>query len=239
MSSGVSKPGMSIDRAANAVNALYRPIVNDVEAPLQNGMSEQTMARFKAKQVVLDAGWRGQSSLPTTARTPLLLLFAVTGIRAADRVRQHRQPAAGARRGTRDARWRAAVARRESPPAHRPATRRIVPARAHRRHREPARRAVDAQRHFGVVAARRQRHAALHAAAGSAAVRGRRWPSAPGCCSACSRRCTARAPIWSRRFRASAGQLMGTQERRALPDVAGDGADRAVHDAARGRRACS
>ncbi len=77
---GRLKPGMTTDRAANAVNALYRPIIGDVEAPLQTGMSEQTMARFKAKQVVLTPGWRGQSSLPTTAKTPLLMLFAVTGI---------------------------------------------------------------------------------------------------------------------------------------------------------------
>ena len=37
-------------------------IINDVEAPLQKGMSEQTMARFKAKQITLADGPRGQSS---------------------------------------------------------------------------------------------------------------------------------------------------------------------------------
>ena len=31
------------------MNGPYRAIINDVEAPLQKGMSEQTMARFKAK----------------------------------------------------------------------------------------------------------------------------------------------------------------------------------------------
>jgi len=77
---GRLKPGMTRERAASALNALYRPIINDVEAPLQTGMSEQTLARFKAKQVVVTPGWRGQSSLPSDAKTPLLMLFIVTGI---------------------------------------------------------------------------------------------------------------------------------------------------------------
>jgi predicted permease len=74
------KPGTSIEQAGAAMNGLYRPIVNDVEAPLQKGMSEQTMARFRAKQLVLTAGRRGQSSMHEEARTPLILLFAITGI---------------------------------------------------------------------------------------------------------------------------------------------------------------
>jgi len=74
------KPGTTLPRAAAAINAVYGPIINDVEAPLQVEMSEQTMARFRAKQVVLEPGRRGQSSLPDQARTPLLMLFAVTGI---------------------------------------------------------------------------------------------------------------------------------------------------------------
>ena len=43
------KPGVSIEQATPAINAPYRAIVNDVEAPLQKGMSEQTLARFKTK----------------------------------------------------------------------------------------------------------------------------------------------------------------------------------------------
>ena len=74
------KPGVSVQQATTAVNALYRPIVNDVEAPLQEGMSEQTMKRFRAKQLTLEAGQRGQSSIHTEARTPLLILFGITGI---------------------------------------------------------------------------------------------------------------------------------------------------------------
>ena len=46
---GRLKPGVSIEQATVAINGPYRAIVNDVEAPLQKGMSEQTMARFKAQ----------------------------------------------------------------------------------------------------------------------------------------------------------------------------------------------
>jgi putative ABC transport system permease protein len=74
------KPGTSIEQARAAMNGIYRPILNDVEAPLQKGMSEQTMARFRAKQLLLDAGRRGQSSMHEEAKTPLILLFSITGI---------------------------------------------------------------------------------------------------------------------------------------------------------------
>jgi predicted permease len=74
------KPGVSIEQARVAMNGLYRPIINDVDAPLQQGMSEQTMARFKAKTIVLEAGRRGQSQVHSEAKTPLRLLFSITGI---------------------------------------------------------------------------------------------------------------------------------------------------------------
>ena len=74
------KPGVSLAQASAGLNALYHPILTDVEAPLQKGMSDPTMARFKAKQVVLTPGWRGQSSMQREAKTPLFMLFGVTGI---------------------------------------------------------------------------------------------------------------------------------------------------------------
>ncbi len=77
---GRLKPGVSLPQASAGLNALYHPIITDVEAPLQKGMSEQTLTRFKAKEVVLTPGWRGQSSLQRNARTPLWMLFCVTGI---------------------------------------------------------------------------------------------------------------------------------------------------------------
>ncbi len=74
------KPGVSIEQAATAVNMPYHAIVNDVEASLQKGMSDQTLARFRAKTIGVTDGSHGQSSLRQGARAPLLLLLAVTGV---------------------------------------------------------------------------------------------------------------------------------------------------------------
>jgi predicted permease len=72
------KPGTSIESARAALNTQYKAIINDVEAPLQKGMSEQTLARFRAKPIVIQEGPRGQSSVEGQASTPLKLLFGVT-----------------------------------------------------------------------------------------------------------------------------------------------------------------
>ncbi len=74
------KPGVTTEQAAAQINAVYRPILHDVEAPLQQGMSDQTLERFKAKLVVLKPGFRGQSGVHAEASTPLYLLFGVTGV---------------------------------------------------------------------------------------------------------------------------------------------------------------
>jgi predicted permease len=73
------KPGVSREQATVAINGPYRAIINDVEAPLQKGMSEQTMARFKAKQITTEAGARGQTSFDDDARAPITILLVVTG----------------------------------------------------------------------------------------------------------------------------------------------------------------
>jgi predicted permease len=74
------KPGVPIEQAHAAMNGVYKPIINDVEAPLQKGMSDQTMVRFRAKELILAPGKRGQSQVHAEARTPLILLFSITGI---------------------------------------------------------------------------------------------------------------------------------------------------------------
>jgi predicted permease len=74
------RPGVGIDQARTQLNVPYHAIINDVEAPLQRGMSDQTLARFKAKQVLLVPGARGQTSVDREARVPLLLLLSVTGL---------------------------------------------------------------------------------------------------------------------------------------------------------------
>jgi predicted permease len=73
-------PGVTIDQAAASVNSAYRTIVNEVEAPLQTGMSEQAMERFRTKEIELEPGARGQSQTHEGARVPLILLFSITGI---------------------------------------------------------------------------------------------------------------------------------------------------------------
>jgi len=74
------KPGVSLAQARTAISLPYRAILNDVEAPLQKGMSEKTMALFKARQVTVENGTRGQSSLHGEARAPLVLLLGVTAL---------------------------------------------------------------------------------------------------------------------------------------------------------------
>jgi predicted permease len=73
------KPGVTIEQARAAINVPYHAILNDVEAPLQKGMSGQTLARFRSKQVELWPGARGQSSVSSEAKAPLTLLLGVTG----------------------------------------------------------------------------------------------------------------------------------------------------------------
>jgi len=73
-------PGVSMERARILANAVFHPIINDVEAPLQKGMSDATMKRFRAKTLTLEDGRRGQSSMHKQTKTPLTLLLATTGI---------------------------------------------------------------------------------------------------------------------------------------------------------------
>jgi len=74
------KSGVGIEQARTSMQGLYRPILTDVEASLQEGMSDQTLTRFRAKTIQIEPGKQGQSSVPREARTPLLMLFAVTGV---------------------------------------------------------------------------------------------------------------------------------------------------------------
>src|SRR5207247_5532777 len=45
----------------------------------QRGMSDATMAKFKVKPILVDAGGLGQSSTRKVAATPLYMLLGVTG----------------------------------------------------------------------------------------------------------------------------------------------------------------
>src|SRR4029077_2061618 len=77
---GRLKQGITIERASREMNAIFHPIITDVEAPLLVGMSAQTMSRFRARTLVLSDGRRGQSTLRESRRGSLVLLFGVTGV---------------------------------------------------------------------------------------------------------------------------------------------------------------
>jgi predicted permease len=72
------RPGVTIDGARAALGTQYHAIVND-EAPLQKDISQDTLARFRAKPILLMPGGLGQSTVPDQAKTPLRFLLAVTG----------------------------------------------------------------------------------------------------------------------------------------------------------------
>lgn len=74
------EPGVSIEQAESAINLPYRTLIEEVEAPLNAGMSEATMASFKEKEIVLSEGSRGQSEMLASTRAPLMLLLGITGL---------------------------------------------------------------------------------------------------------------------------------------------------------------
>jgi len=72
------RPGVTLEAARASLGTQYHAIITDVEAPLQKDVSAQTMARFRAKSILLAPGGRGQSSIPDEAKTPLRLLLGLT-----------------------------------------------------------------------------------------------------------------------------------------------------------------
>ena len=191
---GRLKPGVSIDQARTALNVTYKAIVNDVEAPLQQGMSDQTLERFRAREITVEPGQpRPEQHAPRGARAAAP---AARGHRrgGAHRVRQHREPAAGARRVALDRDGGAAVDRRGPVAARAAAARRVVPARPLRRRRRRRRVALDAGPDGVDDAGRRHAVHAVRAASLGAAVHlragardGRRVRPVPGAAQHASR----------------------------------------------------
>lgn len=72
--------GITLQQAQARTSTFYHAVINDVEAPLQEGMSDETLARFRDKPIVLSQGHRGQSSLHEEVATPMVLLMTITGL---------------------------------------------------------------------------------------------------------------------------------------------------------------
>jgi predicted permease len=75
---GRLKPGITIEQATAGLNAYYTSVINEVEAPLQAGLSEATLERFRTKQVLVEPGAHGQSQLYNEASAPLQFLLIIT-----------------------------------------------------------------------------------------------------------------------------------------------------------------
>ena len=74
------KPGVSIGQARASLAGPYHAVVNDVEAALQKGLSDQTMTRFRARTILVQPGARGQWGGEAGATPPLTLLLGVTAL---------------------------------------------------------------------------------------------------------------------------------------------------------------
>lgn len=74
------RPDVSREQAQLAMAGIYRGIINDVEAPLHRGWSDQRMQEFRARTLLLEPGDQGQSSVRGGAGTPLRMLLGVTGL---------------------------------------------------------------------------------------------------------------------------------------------------------------
>ncbi|HEX5046608.1 MAG TPA: ABC transporter permease [Gammaproteobacteria bacterium] len=70
-------PGVSRGQAAASVNSLYSAILNDVEAPLNSAMPPDVLEQFRHRQVTMEPGERGQSTMASDSGRPLALLLGV------------------------------------------------------------------------------------------------------------------------------------------------------------------
>jgi predicted permease len=77
---GRLRPGATPEQARAELTATMRPILRDVELPLHAGISAATRERFLQREVTVEDGRRGQSSLRGATRMPALFLLAITGL---------------------------------------------------------------------------------------------------------------------------------------------------------------
>jgi putative ABC transport system permease protein len=81
---GRLRDGVSLERAQVALNATYRAIHSEVEAPLavaraaELGYEGFDIEEFRRAELTLEPGSRGQTQAPVRSRTPLAVFFAAT-----------------------------------------------------------------------------------------------------------------------------------------------------------------
>jgi predicted permease len=73
-------PGVTLEEAAAAINGPYRAILRDVDARLLTETSEQQLEQFRAKELILTSGERGQSRIDELVRPTLRILLVCTGL---------------------------------------------------------------------------------------------------------------------------------------------------------------
>jgi len=71
--------GVARERAEAEITASYQRILSESEAPLQEGMTAETLERFRQKEIALVDGARGRSTIRQEAGTPITLLLVVAG----------------------------------------------------------------------------------------------------------------------------------------------------------------
>lgn len=76
---GRLKPTATLASAEAGLNTRFKSIIQEVELPLQKGASERSKKAFVEQKMTLQPGAHGQSNLFLQAKTPLLLLVAITG----------------------------------------------------------------------------------------------------------------------------------------------------------------
>ena len=73
-------PDATLEAAQEELSRFYNGVINDVEVPLQSGMTDERMQQFRDKQVVLAPGYRGQSGMHEEVETPFRLLLGITAL---------------------------------------------------------------------------------------------------------------------------------------------------------------
>jgi predicted permease len=74
------REGVTREQASAALNGIYGGIVNEIEVPLNASLPPDELAQFRAKQITLEQGSRGQSVVPAYTGLPLTLLLGMTAL---------------------------------------------------------------------------------------------------------------------------------------------------------------